>query len=36
MRKAEDINEHDPQLAHPGIFFELDQPVIAELFQTAP
>jgi benzylsuccinate CoA-transferase BbsF subunit len=28
VQTAEDINEHDPQLAHRGVFFELDHPVI--------
>jgi crotonobetainyl-CoA:carnitine CoA-transferase CaiB-like acyl-CoA transferase len=28
VQNAEDVNEHDPQMAHRGIFFELDHPVI--------
>jgi benzylsuccinate CoA-transferase BbsF subunit len=28
VQSAEDTNEHDPQIAHRGVFFELDHPVI--------
>jgi crotonobetainyl-CoA:carnitine CoA-transferase CaiB-like acyl-CoA transferase len=28
VQDAEDLNEHDPQVAHRGTFFELDHPVI--------
>ncbi len=28
VQNAQDLNEHDPQLAHRGIFFEMDHPVI--------
>jgi crotonobetainyl-CoA:carnitine CoA-transferase CaiB-like acyl-CoA transferase len=28
VQNAEDVNERDPQMAHRGIFFELDHPVI--------
>jgi crotonobetainyl-CoA:carnitine CoA-transferase CaiB-like acyl-CoA transferase len=28
VQNAEDVNEHDPQMAHRGIFFELDHPAI--------
>jgi len=30
VQDAEDVNEHDPQMAHRDIFFELDHPVIGE------
>jgi len=30
VQNGEDINEHDPQLASRGVFFELDHPVIGE------
>jgi crotonobetainyl-CoA:carnitine CoA-transferase CaiB-like acyl-CoA transferase len=37
VQTAEDINEHDPQLAERGVFFELDHPVIGEArFETVP
>ena len=36
-QNAEDVNEHDPQLAHRGTFFELDHPVIGEArFEGTP
>ena len=28
VQNAEDLNEHDPQIAHRGVFFEMDHPVI--------
>ena len=28
VQDAEDVNEHDPQMAHRDVFFELDHPVI--------
>lgn len=30
VQNAEDVNEHDPQMAHRQIFFEMDHPVIGE------
>jgi len=37
VQTAEDINEHDPQLAARGVFFELDHPVIGEArFEAVP
>jgi crotonobetainyl-CoA:carnitine CoA-transferase CaiB-like acyl-CoA transferase len=30
VQDAEDVNEHDPQMAHRQVFFELDHPVIGE------
>ena len=37
VQTAEDINEHDPQLAARGTFFELDHPVIGEArFEGTP
>lgn len=37
VQNAEDLNEHDPQLAHRGTFFELDHPVIGEArFEGTP
>jgi crotonobetainyl-CoA:carnitine CoA-transferase CaiB-like acyl-CoA transferase len=34
---AEDLNETDPQIAHRGVFFELDHPVIGEArFEGTP
>lgn len=30
VQDAEDVNEHDPQMAHRDVFFELDHPVIGE------
>ena len=30
VQNAEDLNETDPQLAHRGVFFEMDHPVIGE------
>jgi crotonobetainyl-CoA:carnitine CoA-transferase CaiB-like acyl-CoA transferase len=36
-QNAEDVNEHDPQLAARGTFFELDHPVIGEArFEGTP
>ena len=37
VQNAEDLNEHDPQLADRGTFFELDHPVIGEArFEGTP
>ncbi len=37
VQHAGDLNEHDPQLAHRGTFFELDHPVIGEArFEGSP
>jgi len=37
VQDAEDINEHDPQVAHRGTFFELDHPVIGPArFEGSP
>jgi crotonobetainyl-CoA:carnitine CoA-transferase CaiB-like acyl-CoA transferase len=37
VQNAEDINERDPQVAHRGIFFEMDHPVIGEArFEGTP
>ena len=36
MQNAEDLNETDPQIAHRGIFFEMDHPVIGEAGSRAP
>ena len=37
VQNAEDTNEHDPQIAHRGLFFELDHPVIGEArFEGTP
>ena len=37
VQDAEDCNEHDPQLAHRDVFFELDHPVIGEArFEGVP
>lgn len=37
VQNAEDLNEHDPQVAHRGVFFEMDHPVIGEArFEGAP
>jgi crotonobetainyl-CoA:carnitine CoA-transferase CaiB-like acyl-CoA transferase len=37
VQDAEDVNEHDPQMAHRDVFFELDHPVIGEArFEGAP
>jgi crotonobetainyl-CoA:carnitine CoA-transferase CaiB-like acyl-CoA transferase len=30
VQNAEDLNERDPQIAHRGVFFEMDHPVIGE------
>jgi crotonobetainyl-CoA:carnitine CoA-transferase CaiB-like acyl-CoA transferase len=30
VQNAEDLNERDPQVAHRGVFFEMDHPVIGE------
>lgn len=37
VQNAEDLNETDPQIAHRGVFFELDHPVIGEArFEGTP
>lgn len=37
VQSAEDLNETDPQIAHRGVFFELDHPVIGEArFEGTP
>jgi len=37
VQNAQDVTEHDPQIAHRGLFFELDHPVIGEaLFEGVP
>ena len=37
VQDAEDVNEHDPQLDHRDVFFELDHPVIGEArFEGVP
>ena len=37
VQNAEDVNEHDPQIAHRDVFFELDHPVIGEArFEGVP
>jgi len=37
VQDAEDTSEHDPQIAHRGLFFELDHPVIGEAkFEGVP
>ena len=37
VQNAEDLNEHDPQVADRGVFFELDHPVIgAARFEGTP
>jgi len=37
VQNAEDLNETDPQLAHRGVFFEMDHPVIGEArFEGVP
>ena len=37
VQNAEDLNENDPQIAHRGLFFELDHPVIGEArFEGTP
>ena len=37
VQNAEDVNEHDPQMAHRDVFFELDHPVIGEArFEGVP
>ena len=37
VQNARDLNEHDPQLAHRGTFFELDHPVIGPArFEGSP
>jgi benzylsuccinate CoA-transferase BbsF subunit len=37
VQNAEDVNEHDPQMAHRNVFFELDHPVIGEArFEGVP
>jgi crotonobetainyl-CoA:carnitine CoA-transferase CaiB-like acyl-CoA transferase len=37
VQNAQDLNENDPQLAHRGVFFELDHPVIGEArFEGVP
>ena len=37
VQDAEDVNEHDPQMAHRDVFFELDHPVIGEArFEGVP
>ena len=37
VQNAEDLNEQDPQLAHRGVFFEMDHPVIGEArFEGTP
>ena len=37
VQNAEDLNETDPQIAHRGVFFEMDHPVIGEArFEGVP
>ena len=37
VQNAEDLNETDPQLAHRGVFFQMDHPVIGEArFEGVP
>lgn len=37
VQTAEDLNETDPQIAHRGVFFEMDHPVIGEArFEGTP
>ena len=37
VQNAQDVNEHDPQIAHRDVFFELDHPVIGEArFEGVP
>lgn len=37
VQDARDVNEHDPQMAHRQVFFELDHPVIGEArFEGVP
>jgi crotonobetainyl-CoA:carnitine CoA-transferase CaiB-like acyl-CoA transferase len=37
VQNAEDLNEHDPQLAARGVFFEMDHPVIGPArFEGSP
>lgn len=37
VQNAEDLNETDPQIAHRGVFFEMDHPVIGEArFEGTP
>jgi crotonobetainyl-CoA:carnitine CoA-transferase CaiB-like acyl-CoA transferase len=37
VQTAEDVNEFDPQIAHRGVFFEMDHPVIGEArFEGTP
>jgi crotonobetainyl-CoA:carnitine CoA-transferase CaiB-like acyl-CoA transferase len=37
VQNAEDLNESDPQLAHRGVFFQMDHPVIGEArFEGVP
>jgi len=37
VQTAEDTNDHDPQIAGRGLFFELDHPVIGEArFEGTP
>ena len=37
VQNAQDLNETDPQLAHRGVFFEMDHPVIGEArFEGVP
>ncbi|MGO8959516.1 MAG: CaiB/BaiF CoA transferase family protein [Streptosporangiaceae bacterium] len=37
VQNAEDLNETDPQMAHRGVFFEMDHPVIGEArFEGVP
>ena len=37
VQTAEDLNEHDPQLAERGVFFEMDHPVIGPArFEAMP
>jgi crotonobetainyl-CoA:carnitine CoA-transferase CaiB-like acyl-CoA transferase len=37
VQNAQDLNERDPQIAHRGVFFEMDHPVIGEArFEGTP
>ena len=37
VQNAQDLNETDPQLAHRGVFFQMDHPVIGEArFEGVP
>jgi crotonobetainyl-CoA:carnitine CoA-transferase CaiB-like acyl-CoA transferase len=37
VQNAEDLSERDPQIAHRGLFFEMDHPVIGEaMFEGTP